>query len=83
MEAEQAFGQVLRELRKQKGLSQEQLALEADLQRNYVSLLERGLNSATLKTLFKLSPILEVSVSAMLGQVESRLIDRRTASKKR
>jgi transcriptional regulator with XRE-family HTH domain len=83
VEPEQAFGQVLRELRKQKGLSQEQLALDADLQRNYVSLLERGLNSATLKTLFKLSPILGVPVSGMLERVESRLAERRTTSKKR
>ena len=76
VEPEQAFGQVLRELRKQKGLSQEQLALEADLQRNYVSLLERGLNSASLKTIFKLCPVLGVSASELIGRVETRSVRR-------
>ncbi|WP_028080323.1 helix-turn-helix domain-containing protein [Solimonas soli] len=72
MQPEQAFGEVLRELRLQRGLSQEQLALEAGLQRNYVSLLERGHNSASIKTLFKLSTVLGVSVSAMIRSVEQK-----------
>lgn len=70
MEPEAAFGRVLRELRLARSLSQEALALEAGLQRNYVSLLERGLNSATIKTLFKLAPVLGVTVSSLMEQVE-------------
>lgn len=70
MEPEVAFGLVLRALRKQAGLSQEQLALNADLQRNYISLLERGLNSASIKTLFKLASVLQVSPSQLLEQAE-------------
>lgn len=70
MEPEEAFGRVLRELRLGRQLSQERLAFEADLQRNYISLLERGQNSASLKTLFKLAPVLGVSVSNLLIQVE-------------
>lgn len=81
MEPEQAFGIVLRELRKQKGLSQESLALEADVQRNYVSLLERGKNSASLKILFKLSSVLGVSVADMLEQTERKLSKRRSPRK--
>ncbi|MDE2465237.1 MAG: helix-turn-helix transcriptional regulator [Alphaproteobacteria bacterium] len=61
---------MLRALRKRAGLSQEQLALDADVQRNYVSLLERGLNSASLKTIFKLSEALHVSPSDLLVQAE-------------
>ncbi|QBB70624.1 XRE family transcriptional regulator [Pseudolysobacter antarcticus] len=70
MEPEVAFGIVLRRLRLERGLSQEKLALDADLQRNYISLLERGLNSATIRTIFKLSAVLEVSVADLLAQVE-------------
>ena len=70
LEPEVAFGTVLRELRKQAGLSQEQLALSADLQRNYISLLERGLNSASLKTIFKLADVLQIAPSKMLEQAE-------------
>jgi transcriptional regulator with XRE-family HTH domain len=70
LEPEVAFGLVLRALRKQAGLSQEQLALNADLQRNYISLLERGLNSASIKTLFKLASVLQIDPSQMLEQAE-------------
>ena len=70
MEPEIAFGLVLRALRKRAGMSQEQLALNADLQRNYISLLERGMNSASIKTLFKLASVLQVSPSQMLEQAE-------------
>lgn len=70
MEPEVAFGIVLRELRKQRELSQEVLAHESGLERNYISLLELGRNSASIKTLFKLTPVLGVSVSEFMGQVE-------------
>ena len=72
MEPEVAFGQVLRELRKGRGLSQEVLALESDLERNYVSLLELGRNSASVKTIFKLASALGVSVAEFMTMVESR-----------
>jgi transcriptional regulator with XRE-family HTH domain len=73
VEAEVAFGIVLRELRKQRGLSQEVLAHESGLERNYISLLELGRNSASLKTLFKLSPVLGVSISELMRQTEAVL----------
>lgn len=73
MEPEIAFGIVLRELRKQRELSQEVLAHESGLERNYISLLELGRNSASIKTLFKLAPVLGVSVSEFMGQVEFTL----------
>lgn len=72
MEPEVAFGQVLRELRKGRGLSQEVLALESDLERNYVSLLELGRNSASVKTIFKLAPALGISVAEFMAMVEVR-----------
>jgi len=74
VEAEVAFGIVLRELRKQRELSQELLAHESGLERNYISLLELGRNSASIKTVFKLAPVLNVSVSEFMRQVEVTLI---------
>jgi transcriptional regulator with XRE-family HTH domain len=65
-----AFGRVLRSLRKERGLSQEGLALEADLQRNYVSLIERGINQPTITTVFKLALALKVRPSEMIARVE-------------
>ncbi len=72
MEPEVAFGQVLRELRKGRQLSQEALALDSGLERNYVSLLELGRNSATVKTIFKLVPVLGISVGEFMALVETR-----------
>lgn len=77
MEPETAFGQVLRELRKGQELSQEALALESGLERNYISLLELGRNSASLKTIFKLSKALHVSVTDFMSQVETRALEKR------
>ena len=73
MEPERSFGDVLRELRRQRGLSQEALALEAGVERNYVSLLERGKNSVSIRVMFKLCAVLKVAPSDFLGRVERRL----------
>lgn len=66
-----AFGRVLRELRRERGLSQEALALEADLQRNYISLIERGINQPTITTIFKLAAALNLRPSRLLEIVEA------------
>lgn len=73
MEPEVAFGLVLRELRKRKELSQEKLAHEAEIERNYVSLLELGRNSASINMIFKLSRVLGVSAAEFMGMVESKI----------
>lgn len=66
-----AFGLVLRDIRKLRGMSQEALALEADLQRNYISLIERGINQPTITTIFKLATALGVKPSQVIELVES------------
>lgn len=73
MEPEVAFGLVLRELRKRKELSQEKLAHEAEIERNYVSLLELGRNSASINMIFKLSRVLGVSAAEFLALVEAKM----------
>jgi transcriptional regulator with XRE-family HTH domain len=72
LEPEVAFGQVLRELRKRQKLSQETLALESGMERNYVSLLELGRNSASVKMIFKIAPVLGVTVADFMEMVEAR-----------
>lgn len=49
----------LRKLRHAKGLSQEELADRADINRNYVGMLEREQHSATVDMLEKLAEVLE------------------------
>jgi transcriptional regulator with XRE-family HTH domain len=64
------FGAVLRSIRIERGLSQEALALEAGLQRNYISLMERGLNQPTITTIFRLALALGVRPSVLVERVE-------------
>ena len=68
-----AFGRVLRKLRKERGLTQEALGLEADVQRNFVSLIELGQNQPTVTTIFKLAAALGVKPSKMVALVEVEL----------
>lgn len=65
------FGRVLRDLRKQAGLTQEQLGFEADLERNFISMLERGERQPTLTTLMKLAKPLRKKASQLVALVES------------
>ena len=74
MEVGTAFGKVLRRLRKQAGLSQEQLGLDADLMRNYISILELGQQQPTIKTLFKLSVPLKRRPSEIVALVEEEIL---------
>ncbi len=73
LSASDAFGITLRRLRKDANLSQEELALEADLQRNYVSLIELGKNQPTVTTIFKLAIALKISPSKLIKYVEEEL----------
>jgi transcriptional regulator with XRE-family HTH domain len=68
-----AFGRVLRQQRKQARLTQEQLALTADLQRNFVSELERGQKQASVMTLFKLASALHVAPHEFVKLLSSEL----------
>ncbi len=67
---EKAFGHALRKFRFARGLSQEQLGLECNFDRTYISLLERGVQSPTLRTMFRLCDVLGVSLTELAQQVE-------------
>jgi len=67
---ESRFGLVLKELRVKKGYSQESLAIECDLDRTYISLLERGLRQPTISTLFTIASALEVTPSSIVKELE-------------
>ena len=80
MEPEVAFGRALRDLRKRQGLSQEGLALEAGIERNYISLLELGKNSASVKVIFKLAGALGVRPCELLEQAEREIASSATSN---
>ncbi len=72
---ERVFGSVLQRARRKRGLSQEELGFESGYHRTYISLLERGEKSPSLKTVFQISAALGVSPSEMLALVEKQLAD--------
>jgi ribosome-binding protein aMBF1 (putative translation factor) len=64
------FGQVLREQRNTRGISQEALALSANVDRTFVSQMERGIRQPTLTTLCKLSEALDIQPSTLVARME-------------
>jgi transcriptional regulator with XRE-family HTH domain len=70
---EQAFGKRLKQLRRERGLSQEELATTSGCDRSYISLLERGVNSPSLTMLLQVSQALAVTASQLLTRVEADL----------
>lgn len=67
-----AFGENLRFHRTQKGLAQEKLAELADLDRTYISLLERGKRNPTLTCIAKLARVLEVGYDDLCAEVKRK-----------
>jgi len=65
MNKKQLIGRRIKELRKSKGLSQEELAEKADTSPNYLSRMERGTENPTLDMLIKLSNAFEVEMWEM------------------
>ncbi len=75
MKPEVAFGHILRNFRQEKKISQERLALMSDLDRTYISLLERGLRQPSLKTILQLSKSLDISAVKLIATVEEMLYE--------
>ncbi len=66
------FGQRLRELRRERGLSQEELAFRAGLHRTYVSSAERGQRNVALVNLEKLARALEIEIADLFRGMSTR-----------
>ncbi|MBY8156359.1 helix-turn-helix domain-containing protein [Vibrio fluvialis] len=62
-----AFGARIRQLRKEKGLSQEALADLAGIDRSYMGHIERGDQNITLTKIYQISEALRVSVSDLIS----------------
>ena len=64
----QVFGRNVRDLRKAKGWSQEELADQAGLHRTYISIIERGLKNVSIDNIETIAKALGASPSELLGQ---------------
>jgi transcriptional regulator with XRE-family HTH domain len=63
------FGKNLKYFRKNKNLSQEAFALKCDLDRTYISGLERGKRNPTLKIIALLAKHLDISMSELVSNI--------------
>jgi transcriptional regulator with XRE-family HTH domain len=70
---EQAFAKVLREVRRERKMSQEQLGFESGYHRTYVGMLERGLMNPSLKTILSIATALAVPAGDIVTRVEATL----------
>jgi transcriptional regulator with XRE-family HTH domain len=76
---EKAFGVVLREIRLAAGLSQMEVDVLFDIDRTYLSAIERGIQSPTLRMIARLSDAFRVSPSEIMRRMEkSRFYRRRS-----
>jgi transcriptional regulator with XRE-family HTH domain len=60
------FGEKVRFIRKERGLSQEQLAHNANLHRTYIGMIERAEKNITLLNIEKIAEALNVPVHELL-----------------
>lgn len=72
-----ALAGVLRQLRLERGLTQEELGMECGLHRTFISQLERGLKSPSLYTIFRLAAALAIEPDELVRRVALKV--RRTS----
>ena len=65
-----ALGGAIRRIREKKGISQEQLALLADVDRSYMGRVERGDNNVAILTLAKIAKALGVSLAKLMQRAK-------------
>lgn len=70
MNLQRKFGLVLKELRLEKGLSQESLANQSDIDRTYISDIEKGERNISLKIIERLAETLQISLSELFKKIE-------------
>jgi transcriptional regulator with XRE-family HTH domain len=64
------IGEVLRQAREKAGMTQEELAFEAEIDRSYVSYLENDRKSPTIEMLSAICKVLGVAVSEIIKRAE-------------
>lgn len=70
---ETAFAQTLQEMRKERGISQEALGFESGYHRTYISMLERGIQNPSLRTILSIASALGISAARIVQRVEEKL----------
>jgi len=70
LEIKKAFGEAVREIRISQGKSQEQLAFDSNLDRTYISGVERGIRNISVVNIQKLAEAFAMSLTELFERVE-------------
>jgi len=70
---EEAFGEVIRDLRKSNNFSQEQLAELSNLDRSFISQIECGRKQPSLITIYQLAKAFKLSAPKLLMLTEKKI----------
>ena len=68
-DVKRGLGRVIKGLRQQHGITQEELAEKASLHRTYLSDIERGARNPSLETLVRLAAALQISLAEMFKDI--------------
>lgn len=67
MNINQFFGNKISLIRQEQGMSQEKLALDANIDRTYISDIEKGKRNVSLEVAYKISKALNIHISELLS----------------
>lgn len=68
---QKAFGQAIRKLRMEQGISQEKFADLCNLHRTYISDIERGVRNISLENIDKMAIALNIKISDIFKEIEN------------
>jgi transcriptional regulator with XRE-family HTH domain len=65
-----SLGEAIKSIRRKRGISQEKLALLAEIDRSYVGRVERGDNNVAILTLLKITTALNISIKDLMKEAK-------------
>ena len=68
-----AVGKVIRDLRKEKGISQDVLSGFAGIARTHLTMIENGTKQANFETLWKIALALDIRPSELVARIEEEI----------
>ena len=68
-----AVGKAIRDLRKEKGISQDVLSGFAGLARTHLTMIENGTKQANFETLWKIALALDIRPSELVARIEEEI----------
>ncbi|MBI9038102.1 MAG: helix-turn-helix transcriptional regulator [Bacteroidales bacterium] len=71
MNLQKIFGETIRKKRLEKKISQVTLSFESDIDRTYISGIEKGERNISIQVAYKLASALQISFSDLIKEIEN------------